>query len=165
MISHIAGTLKAIQSSIGMINEHAEAKAFNLFKAELTSLYKSLGEVQVQAIELHEELQTMKAKYIECEKWKTETLPNYKLAELAPGVLVYKFNPVKESTEPDHSLCADCFLNQKKSILQRTRRDGFGIHYHCHRCGADIIDHSAAESSNPPGVVRVKSPRDKWNGF
>lgn len=165
MIPSISGTLKSIQASISLMNEHAEAKAFNLFKTELATLYKSLGDAHVQAMELQEELQVMKAKYIECEKWKTETLPNYKLAELAAGVFVYTFQPVKESTEPEHSLCADCFLEQKKSILQRTGRDGFGIHYHCGRCGADLVDHSKADTSHPPATVKTRSRRSEFDTF
>jgi len=161
MISKILSTLKTIHTSIDLIKEHAEAKAFNDIQAEITSLYKSLLEAHMQAMEIHEELQMTKEKYLQCEKWKTDTLPSYSLAELAPGVLVYAFKPVGESTEPKHNLCAKCFLDQKKSILQRTRRDGLGIHYHCPKCGNDILDHSQARTYRPQPVAKVrKSERD-----
>jgi hypothetical protein len=159
----ISKTLKSIQTSVDLIKEYAEAKAFNNIQAEITALYKSLLDAQIQAFELQEELKLIKEKYIQSEDWKNETVPNYILAELAPSVFVYAFKPVVESAEPPHTLCAKCFVDQRKSILQRTRWDGLGIHYHCPECGDDILDHSKADTYSPPAVVKLR--KSKWDGF
>ncbi len=154
--------LKSIQSSIALINEHAEAKAFSKIKAEIALLYESLFKFQTLALELQEKQHMMKAEIIKCKDWKNKTVPNYILTEITDGVFVYVFKPVCESTEPKHYLCVNCFQKHRKSILQRTRRDGLGVHFHCPECGNSIVDHSQAETYIPPAVIGIKPERSRF---
>ena len=90
---------------------------------------------------LHE-IDDLKKKILEFEKW-SEIGRQYELKEIAPGVFVYAYKNTKEATEPPHWLCAKCFnTDKKKSILQRLHHDGHGVHYKCHTCGSEILDHT-----------------------
>jgi hypothetical protein len=93
-------------------------------------------------------------KISEFEKW-SEIERQYELKEIAPGVFVYAYQKTDKAIEPAHWICAKCYNERKKSILQRSKKDGHGTHYKCHTCGSTILDHSDSEdySDFASGVV------------
>lgn len=97
--------------------------------------------VNAIAQELQEEKYALTQKIMEFEKW-SETENQYELKEIAIGVFVYSRNSAMASSEPKHYLCARCFNERKKSILQRFSHSFDGIHYVCHTCTSEIIDRS-----------------------
>lgn len=99
--------------------------------------------VNAIAQELQEEKATLTQKIMEFEKW-SETETQYELKEITSGIFVYSHKTAVDPTKPIHWLCAKCYHEQKKSILQRTRHDPGGMHYVCHSCSSEIIDHSKA---------------------
>jgi DNA-directed RNA polymerase subunit RPC12/RpoP len=85
---------------------------------------------------------------IECDKHAQFELERacYVLHELAPGVLVYKFNPGvgdldEQVATPNHYLCANCYEQGKKGYMQRFSQDHTGTHYRCSSCGSPVVDH------------------------
>lgn len=63
----------------------------------------------------------LEKKLIEHENWDTEK-SQYELKKVTPGVFVYSHKPNDDLAEPDHWLCANCFNNGKKSIIQPNPR-------------------------------------------
>lgn len=131
------------------------AKGINSLKSEIdrnesvSKVLEVLLAVQTQALsvnaiaqKLQEEKYELTKKVMEFEKW-SETISQYELKEIAPGVLVYAYKKSDNSKEPMHWLCPNCFdTKRQKSIFQRMAQDGRGTHYACHGCGNKICDHS-----------------------
>lgn len=58
----------------------------------------------------------------------------YALSETDMGGIVYALKPGHENGEPRHCLCANCFEQGQKSILQRVAHNTLG----CPRCKAQV---------------------------
>lgn len=109
---------------------------------------------------LETEIRDLKEKVAHLEN-NSHDLGKYRLKEIATGVLVYWREIDVDSTEPSHYLCANCFTQGKKSILQ-LKSPGVGGHfYHCHLCDSEICDHSKRVDINPIVPVR-RSERSRW---
>lgn len=83
-----------------------------------------------QASLLEKEVAQLKA-------WDAEK-QKYHLSEVATGCFVYAVKPDSGSAEPMHSLCANCFHDGHKSILQADRKGSNDL-LQCHRCDAVIV--------------------------
>ena len=65
------------------------------------------------------------------------------------GVLAYTLKDSVEPPEPPHQLCANCFNDRAKSILQPEQRNHGRAHLLvCHRCKAEIYTFG----QNPTGA-------------
>ena len=135
----------SIKTSIELIEKYAEAKAFDKIAAEIIALHKSSFEAYTLAFELYDKCRELEAKNLNAEDWENRVSPNYILKELAAGVFVYAPKPGQDGANPLHDLCTNCFLDKRKSILQRTRRDYQGAVYQYPNCGTEICDHSDYE--------------------
>jgi len=98
-------------------------------KPELTDIYDELQNVlylvTAEYAANQEALNTvnnLREKLVELQNWK-ETKSKYSLIKLTMGVLVYAPNKTHESPEPLHWICANCFSDQKKSILQLQKHE------------------------------------------
>jgi hypothetical protein len=84
-----------------------------------------------QVGELEKEVTGLKA-------WDAEK-QRYKLTEVRPGMMTYTLKEGMEKGEPAHHLCASCYNEGHKSIMQReTRFPGRHEVLVCHRCGSDL---------------------------
>jgi len=127
---------KMIEFQSKILDAQSSAFAAN---DERTALVERVGE-------LEEEVARLKA-------WDAEK-QKYKLTEVCVGAFAYVPKPDAGSTEPVHWLCASCYQDGKKSLLQdqghvpgeeRTTR------YGCPKCKAVIHVWSSI------------SPRQPWN--
>ena len=120
---------------------------------EIRKLHRELlsaHEDQVALVELVSELKDKLAKH---ETWEIERA-RYRLKELEHGGFAYSLNDAERSGEPDHHICAKCYEDQVKSILQ-PKKKGFV----CPRCNNTTPGHNF--TSAPSGPVRRGS---RW-GF
>jgi hypothetical protein len=63
----------------------------------------------------------------------------YKLTEVRPGITAYMLKEGMENSEPPHHLCANCYNDGVKSVMQtETRFPGRYPVMVCHRCGSDL---------------------------
>jgi len=87
--------------------------------------------------ELEEEVARLKVWEVEKERYQLTNIrpPN------APGgnAWTYALKADADSAEPSHFLCANCYQEGRKSILQEEKRDVGMINvFFCQRCGAEI---------------------------
>jgi hypothetical protein len=81
--------------------------------------------------ELEKEMTDLKA-------WNADK-KRYKLTDVGPGLTAYTLKKGMENGEVPHNLCASCYQNGKKSILQpETRFPGRCDVLACHRCGSAL---------------------------
>jgi hypothetical protein len=76
----------------------------------------------------------LEKKLIEQENWHNERA-RYHLKKVGGGVFVYALKESNATTEPAHWLCAHCYEEQKKSILQRNPYPT----WLCPRCKTKIV--------------------------
>jgi len=97
----------------------------------------------------------LEKKVVELEEWFEKEKPSYALKDICRDVFVYERRKIENSPEPQHWLCARCFDNNKKSILQRTGIDFKGTYYICHECNSPICDDSKKRQPNPGNNPRI----------
>jgi hypothetical protein len=114
-VSHAINIAKAI------IDTRDETKLASLkleFVAallELNTKQLSLAQRYQSVIDANESLKQQLETY---ERWEQES-QRYQLHQLEPGILVYALKPEHAATQPPHWLCAACYNDRKKSVLQR----------------------------------------------
>jgi hypothetical protein len=144
VITEISAALTTIKVAKDLIKGISSLNADVAIKEKTVDL---LGTI----VDLQEHILSMQSKYGELLKSKSDleeklkqheewliTKSGYTLNEVATGVFVYCSKESKDATEPKHWLCANCFSNEKKSILQLSKYDGSGQHYSCPGCKTDI---------------------------
>ena len=109
--------------------------------ADLTEIKSRLVDLMDQLIQAKEaQMMTQKAllelqqEQVRRERFALE-VERYALSATDMGGLVYELKPDDDRGEPPHSLCANCFEQGQKSILQRVAHNTFG----CPRCKARVF--------------------------
>jgi hypothetical protein len=144
-ISAIAGSLSALKTAYDMSKGFlgvrdsviSQGQIFELQRQILTAQESALS-AQAAQTALLEEIGGLKQQIAALEAWDGE-MEKYQLVKTAGGPLAYVLKEQAELAEPDHYLCANCFEDHRKSILQpETRFPGRALVLLCHRCGSDI---------------------------
>ena len=73
--------------------------------------------LQAQHAALVNELEAVKKRLADAEDWAAERA-RYELSEISPRVFAFAVKESMRGTEPPHLLCANCFQQSKKSLLQ-----------------------------------------------
>jgi hypothetical protein len=81
-------------------------------------------------------IKQLEERIAQLETWEREK-QRYELTRLNPGVLVYSLKPAMANGEPRHDICAKCYEDGTKSILQPEHSTA-GIKLRCTRCNAEI---------------------------
>jgi hypothetical protein len=153
MITEAAALLTAMKSAGSLLNlilKMSKDGAVRDRAIELQSIILNLqgltSDLQFRIISLQDENMSLKdairgyeAQIKQHEEWK-ETEGRYKLKEVGRGSFAYVYQqPTEADATPTHYLCATCFENEKKSILQRTGPVGSGVSFVCPVCKNSVI--------------------------
>jgi hypothetical protein len=76
----------------------------------------------------------LEKKLVEQEGWDKERA-RYRLEKVGHGVFVYSLDMTQPNIEPAHWICANCYQEKKKSIIQRNPYP----HWICPRCKISVI--------------------------
>jgi len=148
-------TAKFIKGSIEKIKDEAVREKVTELLDTIIPLQTAIISLNETTSSLRQEKEAAEQKLREIEDWRIEAA-SYKLTEVASGVYVYAKEKTTTSSEPYHYLCAKCYNDRKKSILQRISKTMMGIEYICHTCKSEILDHS--QSYNPPSETQNYDP-------
>ena len=99
----------------------------------LAAQESALTSSQAQASQL-DEIRGLNAEVARLKAWGVEK-ENYQLQRAEPGILFYVLKSEHQTAGPAHQLCANCFDNGEKSILQATAelKMRYRVHY-CPKC-------------------------------
>jgi len=112
-----------------------------------------------QAALLHRirELEEEKTKL---EAWTAEK-SRYDLHEVSTGVYAYTLKPGMEQGQPFHMLCANCYENGKRAVLQATERLQARRRIHvCPQCKTDYAMENVPRP--PPGPSRANTGYEEF---
>lgn len=126
MIKSLAGMKSAVD-----IN----AKAIEL-QGVILSLQGDIGNAIAAQAQLAQENQQLKNQLAEIERFHGEAA-NYNIFQPWPGILVYARKDSVQRSSPPHYLCANCYQNNKKSILQQVLKNHM-LNFTCSSCQVSL---------------------------
>lgn len=113
-----------------------------------SALLKQIGE-------LEERIADLEAWEAEKQRYELKNLRNPRATQTFGEVFAYCLKSDASSGEPPHCLCANCFNDGKKSVLQRSTTDISRIDFvFCQRCGGQL-------SITGPALLKPVGPRGK----
>jgi len=127
---------------------------------KILELQNSIFSLHKENLDLKNQIEACKARKIEDKQWR-KTAERYCLISLGAGTQVYAYQPRDGDATPPHYLCASCFQEKKKSILQKTGYNHLGAVYKCHPCGQEVIDYSDKPNDSAYSIPR----RDPYPGY
>jgi hypothetical protein len=139
LMSSLKGAKELAESMIGLRDAAAvESKVFE-FKNLVINAQNSAFAAQEERTALVEKVAELEKKIASLENWATEK-KRYELKRVGYGgtAVVYELKPEMADGEPTHSVCANCYQNAEKSILQGDRRGGCD-YLVCPRCKTSLI--------------------------
>lgn len=122
-ISAGLGGLKTAFDIVQGLNASAKTAAINDIKIalgqhilEAQAALTLAGEAQATAVET---IRNLEQEIVYLKDWSAEK-QRYELKKFYPGTLAYVLKAEMANGEPIHSLCANCYEQDKKSVLQAT---------------------------------------------
>jgi len=106
--------------------------------AAVIELQEKILSAQQSQSTLIERIRGLEKEVADFKTWETEK-QRYELQELPPGVFVRVLKPSMAGSEPTHRLCAKCYEDSKKSILQSAGKVHGQETLNCHGCGARMV--------------------------
>ncbi|QII11205.1 hypothetical protein KsCSTR_18250 [Candidatus Kuenenia stuttgartiensis] len=143
-IPEIANLLASVKAACDLVSSYKTRKVdkataeFIMFHTDkLVSVQKHAHSVIERCAELIKAKEELEKKIAEFAQWnKTET--QYQLKEIHRGIFVYVPKEPVTPEHPAHWLCANCWQERKKSILQAEHHHESAAAYTCHRCNTKI---------------------------
>lgn len=122
-------------------------------RSELLSAHERTLAIHAAHTTLIEEKRALEAKIAEFEKWEAEK-QRYQLTEIATGVFAYTSKRDSERPEPAHMICAKCYEDRRKSILQSDGISTYGQEsLICSRCTTKITRNHSVSMQRPRRAI------------
>lgn len=145
MISIFKDAIASTKSLYSGIKTLAELDERIVTKAELNALLNLASDTNFKIIEIQTlytamagEKDLIAQENLKLKDWQVDKV-RYELCALAQNALAYSVKPEHASVEPLHYLCASCYQNNIKSILQADGYAGFERKLSCHSCKSSVL--------------------------
>ena len=168
-----AGSIAAALNGLGA--------AANLAKSFLD--LKSIADVQAKVIELQgvilaaqssaltaqseqsmmlQQIRNLEEEVARIKAWE-KTKQRYELHQPGPGIYVWSLKEKGEPPEPDHWICAKCYEDGRRSIIQVKSKGSGRTNYICFECKSEFhIDNPGGGET--PRVIRGQGGPNSWMG-
>lgn len=149
MAIEIAGAVASVRLLWDVVKANKSFVNYNELVAAVSEVNTDLIAAQSAAITsqkselaLSQRVRELEQKIVALENWKREA-KRYELCSVIMGFSAYRLKPKVEHREPLHYLCANCFADKKKSILQFSVAAGYENYVECPRCMSKrMFDHT-----------------------
>jgi septal ring factor EnvC (AmiA/AmiB activator) len=111
--TEIVKTIAGLRDSAKLLENTVE------LNQKILSVQTALADAQAEQTTLIQTIRQLEEEIARLKAWDAEK-ERYELQRFDPGVFVYVLKPEAARGEPIHKLCAACYQNGKKSILQVT---------------------------------------------
>ena len=152
MIAEASMVFSSIKTAIDIVNGLKTVHDTATIMQAKSDILEQLFSIRAEALTLQEkhlvvinEKEKLINKLAQFERWG-ETESEYELQEIGCGTFANAFKESQQSKKPMHWLCAQCWDDHKKSILQETRPYGC-VRYTCSRCDLTLIPHTNNKST------------------
>jgi hypothetical protein len=148
IVEGIAG-LGALKSAFDMAKGLKDINDTVVRNGAIIELKENILAAQQAQAALTLQISNLEKEVAELKAWDAEK-QNYKLGEVANGIVVYVPNDVVEPAKASHKLCANCFEDGKKSHLQiEIRSPGRATVAVCNRCHAELYITGMRQPEHP----------------
>jgi hypothetical protein len=138
MAGEVFAGLSAFKSMYDAAKALKDMNDANIRNTAVIELQEKILSAQSEQAELIEIAGALKARVAELEAWNADK-KRYKLTDLGRGKSAYTLKEGMENGEPPHHLCATCYNEGHKSIMQtEIRSPGRCQVLVCHQCGSDL---------------------------
>ena len=145
-LSLITGTIGALKGVAELVSSTKDIVGDGAVSEKLIAMrdliYDAQGkaiEAQSQLYEIDRENRELKEKLAAVSKWE-ETASRYRLVDYGGGTFAYQLNEDADTDEPPHRICAVCFENSRRSILQfEFKTSGGQDKYRCVPCNQEFM--------------------------
>jgi hypothetical protein len=149
MVAEVFASLGALKTAFDIakgLKDIDDAARRNAAVIELQEKILSAQQAQSELVECIGELEK---KVTGFEKWEAEK-ERYQLTDFGGGTFAYLLKPEKANGEPSHRICASCYQDDHKSILQFPHQSEGQDYYRCPKC----------DKTQEFGIYRASSPSD-----
>ena len=139
LMSSLKGAKDLAESMIGLREAAALQSKIMDFNIAIIDAQQRVFSAQEERSALIEKVADLEKKITSLERWETEK-QRYELkgAGFDNGAMVYQLKTEEAGTELPHSICAHCYENSVKSILQSDRA-GSDTYLMCPRCKTSLL--------------------------
>ena len=142
-VSAILSSLKAAkdiaESLIGLSNAETVRTKVGEIKGKFLDAQDAIFAVNQERAALIDRVSELEQQIRQLEDWNIEK-QKYELEDLGVGSFAYRSIACADALEPPHRLCARCYQDAKKSILQSILPQVYAGFYtlRCSRCGSEV---------------------------
>lgn len=151
----LAGAFSSLNSAVKFLqtlNSIKTAAELNEVKvrlqADILQGQQGLFEAQQAQASALSRIADLEQQIMDMKKWNADK-QNYELVEILPAGFAYMEKIEMGSGQPAHWLCANCFEQSQKSILQLKKEARPWATYHCNRCSAEMTVFSRSRPQHP----------------
>lgn len=152
-MSLIQGTISGLSTASNiakaMLDLHVSIevrdKVIELQSAILAAQSLALS-ANAQQFAIIEQIRALKEEAMKVKNWNREK-KRYKLVQLKPIGFAYANKKLVKNSEPPHHICANCYEDGRKSILNIQYERNHYCKYVCPQCKAEI--HTTAKDAFP----------------
>jgi rubrerythrin len=139
VVSEIMAGLSALNSAFGMAKALKDINDTAVRNAAVIDLQGQILTAQEAQAALVERVRQLEEEVANFKTWEAEK-QRYEMKTLGSGVFVYMLKPETRGAEPPHWVCANCYGNQKASILQSTGEMTVGRpSFRCPSCKTTVV--------------------------
>jgi hypothetical protein len=140
----ISGAVASLKLAFDMTKTLGAIRDFSKLNETVIELQRLIMSAQSDALSaqsdqfsLLDRIRSLETEIAGLKAWDAEK-KRYQLTEVAPRVFAYVLKPDAGGSEPSHWICAACYENGKKSILQGSDDVTFGWFHNCQTCKTEI---------------------------
>ena len=154
MVGEAIAGLGAIKTAFDLAKTLKDMNDAAIRNAAVIELQEKILSARDAQTALLERIGALEKEVANFEKWDAEK-ENYQLSKIAEDTFAYASKPNAHSSEPAHYICARCYQDRKKSILQRAD----AAHMFCPECKTKFrFDSAEARKFSGPINYSRRSP-------
>jgi hypothetical protein len=147
MVAEVFAGIGAIKSAFEIAKGLKDIDDATRRNAAVIELQEKILAAQAAQASLVERVGELEKEVARLEAWNAEQ-ENYELTSVGDRVFAYSKKAGMGGTEPSHYLCANCFAERHKAILQKEITEiGRWTVFVCSRCGAEIYPDGGGRQS------------------
>ena len=135
MVAEVFAGLGSIKAAFDIAKGLKDIDDATRRNTAIIELQEKTLSAQAEQSELIETIGDLKKRVTELETWEAEK-QRYELKDIGTGRPAYEES--KRNAEPPHQICAACYQNGKKSLLQPST-SMYSKHLICPECKTDLI--------------------------
>lgn len=135
-----AGTKAALDVAKGIFALKSEVErnqAVIDIQRHVLEAKRALGDAEREYTASLKRIEALEQEIARLKDWSSE-MARYQARDVYRGAIAYVMKPGMENGEEPHYLCANCFIDKRKSFLQLKGTSAMEAKYGCDACGGSI---------------------------